>query len=487
MKSVLVATIHAEVVSGLRQCLGAEYKILTASDLPECMELFQRKRAQFTFLDLDLLRREGDPPGTPEEYKGKLQPFLKVSPHASILVVCPVNRIREAVSAVKGGAGDYLTYPFETTEVHQVMEGLSHLLRIESELQVLRNGLLESRLSPETQTHSPLMREILNKIASVAPTKTTVLLLGETGTGKGVMARVIHQWSNRANNPFVPVHCGSIPDTLLESELFGHEKGAFTGALRRKLGKFQLAHEGTIFLDELSTISASSQVKLLQVLQERSFSMVGGDTMISVDVRIVGATNVDLHKMCEEGSFRRDLYYRLNVFPLELPSLRNRLEDLPLLIQAFLERLNRTYGKGIEDVDGEVLEAFEHYSWPGNIRELENLIERAYIIERGRLLTPPSFPTELFTMKPVDGRQGASSMPNLAHVRLRALEQAETRYLQEVLALTKGRIDRSAIMAGITTRQLHNLLTKYGLHKENFKQPHGSHQKNAFPTISEKT
>jgi transcriptional regulator with GAF, ATPase, and Fis domain len=314
------------------------------------------------------------------------------------------------------------------------------------------------------------MQAVFEKIRSVAPTKSTVLLMGETGTGKGVMARLIHHHSNRQDSQFISVHCGAIPDTLLESELFGHEKGAFTGAVRRKLGKFEIAHGGTIFLDEIGTLTPSAQIKLLQVLQDGTFQRVGGESTIQVNVRVIAATNIDLKKMCDEGLFRKDLYYRLNVFPIEIPPLRERTEDIPHLARCFLTELNRYEPKEILDVHPRVMSAFSSYSWPGNIRELENLIERAYIMETSCELTSGSFPGEIFESE----TGGAPAAPEkalltLADFRRREVELIERRYLWDLLEGHKGRIKQSAQAAGITTRQLNKLMTKYGIRKEKFK------------------
>jgi transcriptional regulator with GAF, ATPase, and Fis domain len=293
--------------------------------------------------------------------------------------------------------------------------------------------------------------------------------VGETGTGKGVLAKLIHRHSNRKSRPFVSVHCGAIPDTLLESELFGHEKGAFTGAVRRKLGKFEIADGGTIFLDEVGTITSPAQIKMLQILQDRMMQRVGGEKSIEVDVRIIAATNSDLLRMVREGHFRQDLFYRLNVFPIEIPPLRERAEDIPLFAELFLERLNKFYSKSIHSVHSDVLEAFELYSWPGNIREMENLIERAYILETTSVLTPEGFPSDLFTQNP----RGESRTPDmrltLAEVRQRAVERVEREYLRELLLTHKGRINLTALAAGITTRQLHKLMTRHRLNKQDFK------------------
>jgi len=271
---------------------------------------------------------------------------------------------------------------------------------MESELDYLRDRFWQEDSLEIVRTRSPLMKRLFDKVRSVAPTKSTVLLNGETGTGKGVLARLIHQHSNRKDGPFISVHCGAIPDTLLESELFGHERGAFTGAVRRKLGKFEIAQGGTIFLDEIGTITPSAQIKLLEILQDGTFHRVGGEERIEANMRVIAATNADLRKMCEAGQFRKDLYYRLNVFPLEIPPLKERMEDIGYIVEVILKKLNKFDLKEIHDIHPHVIDAFGNYPWPGNIRELENLMERAYILEESPILMPDSFPDELFTSNP---------------------------------------------------------------------------------------
>ncbi len=468
MKNILVASDKSSVTEGIRACLGKEYKVAVAGDLNGCLNTFRQKRYEFTYLDIDLLRQSSSGNGQ-INYKEALQLFWKISPTAMIIVLAPQSHIREAVFAVKAGATNYLTYPLDPVEVKFVTESQSEFLKIESELLYLRETSIATSGLEGTRTNSSLMKEVLSKMSSVTPTRTTVLLTGETGTGKGVYARLIHAQSNRAEKPFIAVHCGAIPDTLVESELFGHEKGAFTGAVKRKMGKFQIADGGTIFLDEIATISPAVQIKLLQVLQDRNFTRVGGDSPIEVDVRIIAATNVDLDQLCDEGTFRRDLYYRLNVFPVELPPLRERKEDIPLLVETFLQRLNRMYASEVKGVEPEVVEALKGYSWPGNIRELENLIERAYILEKSSFLSASSFPAELFTYQHLQESTDQHRVPTLAEVKRRAVEQMEKRYLRDLLTLSRGRIGQSATMAGITTRQLHNLLVKYGLRKEDYR------------------
>jgi transcriptional regulator with GAF, ATPase, and Fis domain len=313
------------------------------------------------------------------------------------------------------------------------------------------------------------MRNVFDKIRSVSPTKSTVLLTGDTGTGKSVLAQLIHQHSNRRDAQFISVHCGAIPDTLVESEMFGHEKGAFTGAIKRKLGKFEIANGGTIFLDEIGTITPSAQIKLLQVLQDGTFQHVGGEETIKTDVRVIAATNADLKNMCDEGQFRKDLYYRLNVFPIEIPALRERFEDIPLFIDTFLKNLNKFSLKEINAAHPQVLDAFSRYSWPGNIRELENLIERAYILETSDQLTPESFPGELFESDSTPVFIPSSEDLTLTAARQRGVEEVERNYLKDVLTRHKGKIGDSAKVAGISTRQLNKLMNKYGIRKEEFK------------------
>jgi len=424
-----------------------------------------KRRYDFIFIDLEILSKSV--PGN--EHKAGLQSFWQLFPTIEIIVMTSQEKIREAVMVVKAGASNYVTYPINIEELRYVVESLLKAKITHSELDYLREQFWQLDALEIIQTKSSVMQKLFDKIRAVAPTKSTVLLTGETGTGKGVLANLIHQHSNRRNKQFISIHCGAIPDTLLESELFGHEKGAFTGADRRKLGKFEIAKSGTIFLDEIGTITPSAQIKLLQILQDQTFQRVGGEEVIKADVRIITATNTDLKKMCEEGQFRRDLYFRLNVFPIEVPSLRVRMDDLPHLVEVILEKMNKLHLKEIHDVHPDVMEAFQRYSWPGNIRELENIIERAYILETSSILTPESFPTELFESEEPSAIIPTNFSLTLAEVRQKSMEEIERQYLKTLLANHKGRIKDSATSAGISTRQLHKLMKKYGIRKEEFK------------------
>jgi DNA-binding NtrC family response regulator len=352
---------------------------------------------------------------------------------------------------------------FKTDFVHEEK-------RKDSELDYFRDQFWSHDALDVIRTNNTLMHAIFAKVRSVAPTRTTVMIYGETGTGKGIIARLIHRHSNRRGNQYISVHCGAIPETLVESELFGHEKGAFTGAVKRRLGKFEIARGGTIFLDEIGTISLATQIKLLQVLQDRTFERVGGEDRLESDARVIAASNMDLKTMSDSGGFRKDLYYRLNVFPIQLPSLRERKEDIPILVDIFLKKLNLYYHKAIHGIHPVVKEAFQKYDWPGNIRELENLIERSYILENSSILTPESFPAEFFAGGEPATHSRVDALLTLAEVRRKAVAQVEKEYLKEVLTFNRGRINGSARHAGISTRQMHKLLTKHGIEKEDFKK-----------------
>ena len=463
MNSILVVSKEKEVFRIFHSCFSSKSRIVKAHSKDVALAILRKKRYDLIFIDLEILRESGS------EYKTALQPFWHLFPTAEIIVMFSQEMIREAVKVVKAGANNYLTYPINLDELRYITESIHESKIMQSELDYLREQFWLSDALEIAQTKSLAMQKVFIKIRSVAPTISTVLLTGETGTGKGVLANLIHRHSNRRDNQFISVHCGAIPDTLLESELFGHEKGAFTGAYRRKLGKFEIAKEGTIFLDEIGTITPSAQIKLLQILQDKTFQRVGGEEIIEANIRIIAASNIDLKKLSEEGQFRKDLYYRLNVFPIEIPPLRERVEDIPHLVEVILKKMNKFHSKEILDVHPHVMESFQRYSWPGNIRELENLIERAYILETSSILTPESFPSELFESEAPSVSIKTDASLTLAEVRHQGIEDIERLYLKKLLANNKGKIKDSATAAGISTRQLHKLMKKYGFRKEQFK------------------
>eukprot|EP00831_Metopus_contortus_P004149 TRINITY_DN11528_c0_g2_i2.p2 TRINITY_DN11528_c0_g2~~TRINITY_DN11528_c0_g2_i2.p2 ORF type:complete len:550 (-),score=137.30 TRINITY_DN11528_c0_g2_i2:3047-4696(-) len=395
-------------------------------------------------------------------------------PSAAIVVIADEAQTKFAVDAVKAGAFDYLTHPIEKEELGLIVEKVRESDALQSELDYLRGQFWSDDFLDYVDTRSKVMRDVFVKTRQVAGTRSTVLLTGETGTGKSLIAKLIHAHSNRKNMPFISVHCGAIPDTLVESELFGHEKGAFTGAVRRKLGKFELAQGGTVFLDEIGTVSQSVQVKLLNVIQERMIQRVGGENDTQVDVRIIAATNEDMGELCEQGKFRRDLFYRLNVFPIRIPPLRDRREDIPRLSEYFVQQFNGQLNTEVKGIHPQVLDTLMEYEWPGNVRELENVIERACILETGDILMPESFPADLLDVQgEVVTSPVKTSLP-LKEARQITIDKFEKQYLSSLLEQCGGVIKNAALRAGVTTRQLNKLMTRHALDKKDFKQKKNS-------------
>jgi DNA-binding NtrC family response regulator len=466
MKSILVVSSKSEIFQTIRLALQADFIVESKAGIESALELLQKKRFDLIYIDLDLFSCSA----SVHDCKKVIESFWKLYPSLEIVVMAPKDKAREAVKAVKAGAYDYLVYPIDPAEVKLVVDSMVDDIIRDSELEFLRSQFWKSEARGLVKTRNDEMLQVLDKIRIVAPTKTTVLLTGESGTGKSLLARLLHSHSTRSDDQFISVHCGAIPDTLVESEFFGHEKGAFTGADRRKLGKFEIANNGTIFLDEIGTITPAVQIKLLQVLQDGTFSRVGGETPLKTNVRVIVATNSDIEAMVDAGRFRKDLFYRVNVFPIEIPPLRSRPEDISFLVEGILNRLNRELSKNIHEVHPQVMDALKHYPWPGNIRELENVVERAYLLEISGKLMPDSFPTEFFK----SDLAKAVLLPrtdrySLSEARQQVIEDFERQYIKALISRNKGKINQSAREAGIGTRQLHKLMLKYGIRKDAFK------------------
>jgi len=316
-------------------------------------------------------------------------------PHLPVLLITAHDTVEQAVAAMQAGAFSYIAKPINLDGLlAQVQRALEHR-RLAEELEALRSAVGEAPDLPEVVAESPAMRAVLSEAARVAPRRTTVLITGESGTGKEVVARAIHALSDRADAPFVAVNCAALPETLLESELFGHEAGAFTGATQRHIGRFEQASSGTLFLDEIGDLPMPVQVKLLRALQERTIERLGSNASIAVDVRLIAATHRDLGAAIREGVFREDLYYRLNVVALHLPPLRHRRPDIPTLVDHLLERINRDNDTTVSGVSREALEAFLRYPWPGNVRELGNVLERAVVLTRGQVIHLDDLPSTI--------------------------------------------------------------------------------------------
>ncbi len=465
MKSVLIISPQEDEARLIRESLPADYQVQNADSIKDALDLHRQSSFDVIFSDLKLLRDTS----VADTIAEAVQLFKEMNSQAEILILSSKDFIRDTVKAVKAGANDYLTYPIDPSEVRLVIESVNESHTKNLELDYLRDQFWKPEWFNILDSRDTGMQDVFKKIRSVAPTRATVLLIGETGTGKGLLARMIHIHSNRSDAPFISVHCGAIPDTLLESELFGHEKGAFTGAVRKKPGKFEMARNGTIFLDEIGTISPPAQIKLLQVLQDGTFSRVGGEEVLQTDARVITATNADIAGMSERGDFRKDLYYRLNVFPVEIPPLRERVEDIPHIVEVILKKLAQRHEKTINSVHPQVLRAFNSYPWPGNIRELENLLERAFILETTKVLTPESFPTGLFESDDMHTVLPVQDHLTLAEARRHAIDDFERQYLKMLFTRSKGRVNRAAEAAGVTSRQLNKLMVKFGIQKEAFK------------------
>ncbi|USN48388.1 MAG: sigma-54-dependent Fis family transcriptional regulator [Pseudobdellovibrionaceae bacterium] len=467
MRHLLLISSVTEPWSPLDEDLGPGYQITRVSSLNAAQSLLREKRFDMAFIELALL--QAGPVQGVETFKNTLNELLAPHVETPTVIITPDHLVPFAVELASETVSGYLTLPVEASELKLMADRLFESRLKEAEIRYLRDQFWSQDYDNVVATTCPQMKIVLDRVQDVAPTKSTVLLNGETGVGKSLFAQLIHQHSSRKNKQFIKVHCGAISESLIESELFGHEKGAFTGALRRKLGKFELAHGGTIFLDEISTLSPSAQIKLLQVIQDSTFQRVGGETDVEVDIRIIVATNENLKLLSDEKKFRQDLYYRLNVFPISIPPLRNRMADLPTIMQSLIEKLNRTHQKHIIGADPEALNALMSYLWPGNVRELENVIERAYILERSKKISLQNLPLEIAqvdqssTVLPID-----TTLP-LAEARQKLVSQFERAYLQELLTSTHGKINKAAETAGISTRQLNKLMNRYKLATKDFK------------------
>jgi DNA-binding NtrC family response regulator len=387
-----------------------------------------------------------------------LQKELIFSP---VIVLTGHGTIETAVSAIKEGAYDYLSKPLDIPRLRIMVEKALEKGKTNREMVLLRKRLKGLWGLGKLVGKSKPMQETYSLIELAAPTPARVLILGESGTGKELVAQSLHDLSGRNKGPFIPVNCSAIPETLLESEIFGHEKGAFTGALDRKPGCFELAHGGTLFLDEVAEMSPSIQAKFLRILQDSSVKRIGGTAPIQVDVRVVAATNKDPLKAIQDGSLREDLYYRLNVCAIHLPPLRDRKDDIPLLVKAFIEEFNANYMRNIQSVDDEAFQCLMKHSWPGNVRELRNAIERAVMTCTSDVIASAHLPEF------AGGVEDANSDGKMEMVRLplgSTIEDAERQLILQTLKYSQNNKTRAAEILGVSLKTLHNKLHRYGLH-----------------------
>ena len=376
-----------------------------------------------------------------------------------VVVMTAFGSVETAVEAMKAGASDYVLKPFSLTEMRMVIRKELDVRNLREENRSLREALGKRYSHPNIVARSPKMQEVLATVERVAPTNSTVLLGGESGVGKDLIARAIHEKSRRATGPFLKINSTAIPENLLESELFGFEKGAFTGAVASKPGKFELADKGTLFLDEIGDVPPLTQVKLLRVLQEREFERLGGTRLVKVDVRLIAATNKDLREALEQGTFREDLYYRLNVVPIDIAPLRERKQDIPDLVNLFVSRFTGESGKPVEGITPEAMRILVNYHWPGNVRELQNIVERACALAKGNVLDPSDIHLDTRAAKASNGFVGF--LPDGM-----TLEQWEDEMVQEALRRANGNKSQAARLLGLSRNALRYRLSKIGIADE---------------------
>ncbi|MCU7491734.1 MAG: sigma-54-dependent transcriptional regulator [Bacteroidota bacterium] len=438
---------------GITESLSREgYEVHAFSSGPEAEEFFRKDSIPVAVIDLKMEPMDGIE---------VLRRFKEINPSAEVLMISAFGTVESAVQAIKLGAADFLTKPFAPEELRIRVKKLFEKYTSTSKITFLmeQNRLLSDEISrgyEEIIGHSAPMKSVFSIVDQVALSDSTVLIEGESGTGKELIARAIHRKSNRSLNPFIKINCGALNENLLESELFGHEKGSFTGAYKLKKGRFELADSGTLFLDEIGDVSPSMQVKLLRVLQEGEFERVGGEVTIKTDVRIIAATNRDLKKMIQEEKFRQDLYYRLSVIPVTLPPLRERKEDIPLLADFFLKRQSQRYKQPFKTISNEGLSLMLNYSWPGNIRELENLIERLFVISTAEEIDTSLIGHYLCGNNPLKAPYEALPLED-------ALYELEKNMITDAMKKAGGVKNRAAKILGISTSVLYYKLEKFGL------------------------
>lgn len=429
------------------------YETLTEKDPLKALELLERERPDLVLTDLRMPGLNG---------LEVLKAAKRLDPESVVIFLTAYATIETAVEAMKEGAFDYIPKPFSAEQLRVSIERAFRQKGLLEENRRLREQLEKTYSFENLVGRSLPMLQVFETVKKVAGSEANILILGESGTGKELIARSIHANSKRAGRAFIPVDCASLPETLLESELFGHEKGAFTGAHATRPGLFEFAHGGTIFLDEVGDLSLNLQAKLLRVLQERQVRRVGSNRLIDIDVRVISATHYDLAQTVARGKFREDLYYRLNVISIKLPPLRERKGDIPLLVHHYLKKYSLASGKEVRGVSPKAMELLEQYHWPGNVRELQNVIERAVVLAEGEFITHHDLPEPIKA-----GGPPASVVPlgelSLKQAKDEKIQAFEREYLQELLRRHGGNISQAAKAAGVDRKTIHRLLKKHGL------------------------
>jgi DNA-binding NtrC family response regulator len=445
---VLIADDEKNMRWVLSQALESEgYEVIEAADGKEALSAVADQAPDILVLDHKMPAPDGMEVLRRIRAKGHRFPVIMLTAHGNV---------QSAVEAMKAGASEYLTKPFDLDELRLSVAKALQMSALAAEVDRLREELDRDWDVDGIVATDPVMLDMLETVKKVGATSATVMLYGESGTGKELVARAIHRLSARGTKPFISISAGALPETLLESELFGYEKGAFTGAVTAKPGRFEMANGGTLFLDEIGDVSPAVQVKLLRVLQERTFERLGGTRSIEVDVRVISATNRDLQQLIADGTFREDLYYRLNVVPLTIPPLRKRPADIPLLVAHFLEK----FGAGKRTMTASAMEALVSYQWPGNVRELENTIERVVILSHGETIDADDLPAEVRAGVSVcDAGSRCFVLPDSGL----DLEEVELDLVRQALGRSGGSAPQAAKLLGLTTKTLQARMERYGL------------------------
>ena len=444
--TILIVDDERNTREGLQRALHDRYDVLLAEDSQKAVEALESTPVDVMLTDLRMPGVDG---------MGLLRRALSLTNPPMCIMMTAYGSIENAVQAMQVGAYHYITKPVNLDELELVIQRALNSRRVEAENVNLRE-LIDQKYGLENIIgQSAPMRQVFETVQQVALSRATVLISGATGTGKELIAKAIHNLSPRKNGPFIAVHAAALPTSLLESELFGHEKGAFTGAVERRIGRFELADGGTLFLDEVGELEPQIQVKLLRVLEERAFERVGGAKTLQVDVRLVAATNKDLKKLVSEGKFRDDLFYRLSVVTVDLPPLRERRDDIPLLVKSFLDEFSRENGKQVHELTPEAMNLLLAYDWPGNVRELRNAIEQMVVLARGERLTVRDVPAAI---------RGGADLTKINVVRAgMTVEDAERQLIVQALKETDGNRTKAAQKIGVSRRTLHRKLKVYGL------------------------
>jgi len=431
------------------------YGTMSANDADEAIAAISSTTPDIAILDVNLPGISGI---------DLLEKIKAISPEISVVILTGYGSVQDAVDAMKKGADDYLLKPCSIDELNIVLNQIIKQRNLKNENIELKRQLEKYRgvSAAGMIGRSSAMRQVYERIEAVAKSESTVLIIGETGTGKDLVAHDIHKQSSRKDRPFVKLDCAALPETLLESELFGHEKGAFTGASKSLTGRFEQANGGLLFLDEIGNMSLATQAKLLNVIQDREFTRIGGDHKISVDIRLLCATNTDLERAVAKGEFREDLYYRLNVVPIRVPPLRERRDDIPILASHFLNRFQTSNNRGPMTISRDALDLLYSFNWPGNVRELENVVERLVILSKGNEITVSNLPSRILNIE-------KKNVPFSPHIEMKsdetlreAVESFEAQLIHDTLDEMNGSRDKTASKLGISRITLYNKMKRYG-------------------------